>query len=101
MLAGKSYRRGKLSTVDLLVLTSLGQLVFILKLLFSFVTKYAALMRRSTVLSLPLQLVFLGFKMHLIPAPTSWRVSKCKVGLSVIGGLEYIVTSLSHFEFSI
>ncbi len=57
--AGKAYWRGRLSTVDLLVLTSLDQLLFILKILFTYVTKQAAtLMRRSTVLSLPLQLVF-------------------------------------------
>jgi hypothetical protein len=46
--------------VDLLVLTSLDQLIFILKILFTFDTKQAILIRRSTVLSLPLQLVFLG-----------------------------------------
>ena len=36
---GKSYWGGKLSTVDLLVLTSLDQLIFKLKILFSFHTK--------------------------------------------------------------
>jgi hypothetical protein len=52
-----SLSEGKrLGTVDLLVLTSLDQLVFILKM-FSFVTKQATLMRRSTVLSIPPQLV--------------------------------------------
>ncbi len=55
---GKSYWGGRLSTDDLLVLTSLDQLVFILKILFSFFTKQATCMRRSTALSLPLQLVF-------------------------------------------
>jgi len=35
---GKSYRGGRLSTFDLLVLTSLNQLIFILKTLFSFFT---------------------------------------------------------------
>jgi len=55
---GKPYRRGRLSTVNLLVLTSLDQLIFKLKILFTFFTKQATLMRRSTVLSLPLQLVF-------------------------------------------
>jgi hypothetical protein len=44
--AGKSYSKGRLSTVDLLVLTSLEQLVFALKLLFLIVTKQATLMRR-------------------------------------------------------
>jgi hypothetical protein len=37
---GKSYRRERLSTVDLLVLTSLYQLLFILKILFTFLTSY-------------------------------------------------------------
>ncbi len=45
--------KGRLSTVDLLVLTTLDQLLFILKKLFKFFTKQAILMRRSTVLSLP------------------------------------------------
>ncbi len=49
---------GRLSTVDLLVLTSLDQLIFKLEILFSFLTKQAILMRRSTVLSFPPQLVF-------------------------------------------
>jgi len=34
------------------------QLLFILKILFTFVTKQATLMRRSSVLNLPLKLVF-------------------------------------------
>jgi len=33
--AGKPYQRGRISTVDLLVLTSLDQLLFALKLYFS------------------------------------------------------------------
>ncbi len=45
---------GWLSTDGLLVLTSLAQLIFILKILFSFVAKQANLMRRSAVLGLPL-----------------------------------------------
>jgi hypothetical protein len=49
-----------ISTVDLLVLTSLDQLIFKLKKIFTIVTKQAALTGRSTVLSLPLQLVFPG-----------------------------------------
>ncbi len=49
---------GRLSTVDLLVLTSLDHLIFMLKISFSFFTEHAALMRRSIVLSLPPQLVF-------------------------------------------
>jgi hypothetical protein len=45
-------------TVDLLILTSLDQLIFVLKVLFTLFTKQATLTRRSTVLSLPPQLVF-------------------------------------------
>ncbi len=51
--AGKPYWR--ISTIDLLVLTSLDQLLFILKLYISIFTKQPILMRRSIVLSLPLQ----------------------------------------------
>ena len=60
VLLGKSYWGGRLSTVVLFVLTSLAQLIFILKILFSFFTKQATLVRRSTVLCLPPQLVFPG-----------------------------------------
>jgi len=60
---GKTYWRERVNTVDLLVLTSLDQLLFTLKILFSFFfTKQAPLMRKSIVLSLSLQLLF--------PAPT-------------------------------
>ncbi len=58
--ARRSYWRGRLSTVDLLVLTSLDQLLFTLKILFTFLTKQATIMRKSTVLSLSPQLVFPG-----------------------------------------
>ncbi len=44
--------------VGLLVLTSVVQLILIMKMLFTFVTKQATLIRRSTVLSLPFKLVF-------------------------------------------
>ncbi len=54
------YRRGILSTVDLLVLTSLDKLILILKIIFLFFTKQASLIRRSTALSLPPKLVFPG-----------------------------------------
>ncbi len=40
------YKRGRMSTVDLLMLTSSDKLPFILKILFPFVTKHATLMRR-------------------------------------------------------
>ncbi len=46
-LAGKSYRRGKLYTVDLLVVNCLCQLLFILNIL-----QKATLIRRSSVLIL-------------------------------------------------
>ena len=49
---------GRLSTVDLLVLTRLDELTFILKIYFIFFTKQTTLKRRSTVLSFPLQSVF-------------------------------------------
>ncbi len=47
--AGNPYRRGRLSTVDLLILTSLYQLLL---------TTQVSLIRRSSVLSLPLESVF-------------------------------------------
>jgi hypothetical protein len=56
--SGNPYWRGRLNTVDLLVLTSLDQLLLKLKILFTLLTKWAILTRRSTVLSIPLQLVF-------------------------------------------
>jgi len=49
-----------LSTVRLLALTTLGQLHFDIKENIHFFTKQATLMRRSTLLSLPLQLVNSG-----------------------------------------
>ncbi len=52
------YGRGRLGTVDLLVQTSIDPLLLILKILFTFFTKQATLMRRSIVLSVPFQLVF-------------------------------------------
>jgi hypothetical protein len=58
--AGNSYWRGRLSTVGLHVLTSLDQLIFTMKILCTFWAKQATLMRRSTVPSLPVQLVFPG-----------------------------------------
>jgi hypothetical protein len=58
--AGNSYCRERLSTVDLRVLTSLDQLLLILQTLFPFFKTSATLIRRSTVLSLSLLLVFPG-----------------------------------------
>ncbi len=60
----KSQWGGWLSTFDLLVLISLDQIVFTLKILLSFFTKQATLMRRSTVLNL--QLVFPGETLPII-----------------------------------
>ncbi len=54
----KSYSRERLSTVDLLVLTSLNQLLFKSKIFFKFLTKQAVVMKRSTVLTLSPQFVF-------------------------------------------
>jgi hypothetical protein len=53
-------RRGKLGTVDLLALPSLDEVVLILKMLFTSFMRQAILMRRSTVLSRPLKLMFPG-----------------------------------------
>ncbi len=66
MIPGNTKWRGRrLSTVDLFVLTSWDQLL--LKLKTFFLTKRATLMRRSTVLSLPLQLVFPGDSVYTCP----------------------------------
>jgi hypothetical protein len=56
--SGKPYWRGRLSAVDLLALASLDQLIFIMKIEITFFIKRTNLMRRSTVLILPPQLVF-------------------------------------------
>ncbi len=60
LLSRAPLLKGSLSKVDLLVLTSLDQLIFTLQMLFTFVTKQAALMTRSIVLSLSVQLVSLA-----------------------------------------
>jgi len=73
--SGKSYWGGRLSTVDLLVLSSLDQLSFILKILFSSFTKQATLMRRSKVLSLSPQCVFPGISINLSTTRCSTRVN--------------------------
>jgi hypothetical protein len=61
VIPGNPYWGGRLSTADLLVLTSLDQLLSIMKTLFSFFPKQATLMKWSTVRSLPLQSVFPGY----------------------------------------
>ncbi len=77
--AGKPYWRGRLSTVDLLVLNSLYQLSLYWKYYLPFFTKQATLMRRSTVLSLPLQLVFLDTRMaDILRKRGRERESKCE-----------------------
>jgi hypothetical protein len=53
-VAGNSGFLAEGSEVDLLVLTNLDQLLFILKMLFTFFTKQATLRRKSTLLSLSL-----------------------------------------------
>ncbi len=60
VLSGNPYWWGRLSTVDLLVLSCLDQLIFSLKIVLTFVTKQASLMRWSAVPSLPLRWAFLG-----------------------------------------
>ena len=46
---------GEISTVDLLELACLDQLLLIIKTLLTFFTKQVSLIRRSTVLNLPFQ----------------------------------------------
>jgi hypothetical protein len=53
-------------TVDLLILTSLNQVIFRLKILFTIFTTLAILMRRSTVLSLPIQQGFSDARSSLV-----------------------------------
>ncbi len=72
-VAGNPYWRGRLSTVDLLVLTSLDRVLFILKILFNFLKKQATLTRRSTVLSLLLKLVFPALALNVVKFLTATR----------------------------
>jgi hypothetical protein len=58
---GNPYWRGRLSTVDLLVLSSLPAAFYHANIIYYF-TKLASLMRRSIILSFPLQLVLPGLK---------------------------------------
>ncbi len=57
---------GRLRIVDLLILTSLDQLAFITANIIYYFPKQATLMRRLTVLSLPIHLVFPGLTRLLI-----------------------------------
>ncbi len=52
----------------------LDQLLFLLKILFTFLTKQATLMRRLTVLSLPPQLVFPDLAYSALPSMTNKQV---------------------------
>jgi hypothetical protein len=54
MNQGILIERERISTIDLLALTSLNQLLFS-EVIYSFFTEQPILMRKSTVLSLPLQ----------------------------------------------
>jgi hypothetical protein len=54
----KVLMSGRLSTVHLLVLTNLDQLLLEPQILFTLITRQATFMRRSIVLTLPPQLVF-------------------------------------------
>jgi hypothetical protein len=56
----ESLLKERISKVDLLALTNSDQLFLILKLYFFFFAKQPILMRRSTILSLPHQLVSPG-----------------------------------------
>ncbi len=56
--AGNPYLRGRIGTIDLLVLASLDQMLLTLKLFILFYTKQPILMR-STGMGLPFELVFL------------------------------------------
>ncbi len=69
-----------LSTVSLVVLTSLDQLLLIMKMLFSYFTKQATLMRRSTVLIPSLS------KYSLEWEPISFMAMLYTVQLNVFGG---------------
>jgi len=72
-IPGNPYWKGRLSTVDLLKLAILDQLLLIMQKLFTFLLKRATLMRSSTVLSLPVLSVFPAF-MFQIFCPMCWNV---------------------------
>jgi hypothetical protein len=59
-ITGNPCSRERLSTTDILVLTSLDQLIFKLKILFTIIAKQGTLMWRLIVLSLPRLAVFPG-----------------------------------------
>jgi hypothetical protein len=77
--AESPYLRGRMSTVDLLVLTNSDLLVLILKRYIFFLQKEVILMGRSAVLSLPLLQGFpaSSFKRHLMGETKSLRTRGC------------------------
>jgi hypothetical protein len=79
----------KLNTVNLLVLTGLDQLIFYIEDIYLFI-KQGTLMRKSTVLNLPPQLVFrglgfilLGITPIIFAVATATAVS-CSLGRQVL-----------------
>jgi hypothetical protein len=80
--AREAHLQERLSTVDLLVLTSLDHLLLKLKISYLF-AKQANLMRRYTVLSLPLQLVFPGTVHSLITTNCKLRNSEALSDLAL------------------
>ncbi len=56
--AGKTKWRERLSTVDLLVITTLEQLIFMLKIVFTLLEKQATSRGGQMYLAFPFQLVF-------------------------------------------
>ncbi len=63
---GNPYWRRRISMINFPVLTSSDQLLLIMSLFHPYFTKQPILMRRSTVLSHPLQQGFLGFDAYMI-----------------------------------
>jgi hypothetical protein len=77
---GTSYRGGgavRLSMFHSQVPTSLDQLLLKLKILFTFFTKQATLMRKSTVLSRPPQAVLLDKALHVNHIVSAERYDHC------------------------
>ena len=72
---GTPYRRGLISTTDLLALISSDQLLFILKTYFASFTKQASLTRTSTVHSIPAQLEFHGIPLLQSNTPLPLRTA--------------------------
>ncbi len=99
-LCRESYWKGQLSTIDHLVLISSDDLFSILNILFTFVKKQSALTRRSTVLSLPLQLVFLGLNFKVVKFECPWNI-KVNISLAFYKWLTNIQWPYSqHFIYS-